>query len=334
MRVESSVTSVSWIPSEAVTGAVLKGTFEPGVTHYDDPPPDVIDDLEERRAAGRFRFANQLAAWAEIEDGQIVDAGCSRRRASWARPRCAWPSCARRSSRSRSPTSATSPRARDSAVAVRADHRRAHRPPGAASREAPAVRAVQRARRCGPRSRSPSAPTARRTSRCSARASSPGTGSTTTTASSRPRSGSPNFKDWYRDAFGKYTPWGDARLEGARHRGRDRARAPALDHDHARAASAPRSARSRRASARRAGRPGRRLFLVLDGVLSVVIDGEAVAEVGPRRDPRRAAVLEGGIRTATLQAATACGSRWRHPTRSTARRCSSSREHHRAETRS
>src|SRR5437773_1060098 len=38
MRVEASVTSVSWIPSEAVTGAVLKGTFESGVTHYDDPP--------------------------------------------------------------------------------------------------------------------------------------------------------------------------------------------------------------------------------------------------------------------------------------------------------
>ena len=49
MRIESSVTSVSWIPSEAVTG-LLKGTFEAGFTHYDDPPPDVIDDLEELRA--------------------------------------------------------------------------------------------------------------------------------------------------------------------------------------------------------------------------------------------------------------------------------------------
>ena len=58
-----------------------------------------------------------------------------------------------------------------------------------------------------------------------------------------------DFKDWYRDAFGKHTPWGDAGLEGARHRGRDRARAPALDHDHARRAPSPRSARSRRASA-------------------------------------------------------------------------------------
>ena len=42
MRVESSVTSLSWIPSEAVTGA-NKGMFEIGFTHYDDPPPDFAD---------------------------------------------------------------------------------------------------------------------------------------------------------------------------------------------------------------------------------------------------------------------------------------------------
>src|SRR3954462_8043815 len=77
MRVESSVTTVSWIPSEAVSGPVLKGTFDTGFTNYDDPPPDVIDDLDAWREAGRFRFANRLSAWVEIEDGRIVDAGYS-----------------------------------------------------------------------------------------------------------------------------------------------------------------------------------------------------------------------------------------------------------------
>ena len=48
MRIESSVTSLSWIPSEAVTGA-NKSVFEIGFTHYDDPPPDVIEDLEALR---------------------------------------------------------------------------------------------------------------------------------------------------------------------------------------------------------------------------------------------------------------------------------------------
>ena len=38
-RIESSVTSLSWIPSEAVTG-LTKSAFEAGFTHYDDPPPD------------------------------------------------------------------------------------------------------------------------------------------------------------------------------------------------------------------------------------------------------------------------------------------------------
>src|ERR1019366_8441798 len=40
MRVESSVTTVSWIPSEAVTGPLLKGSFDSGFTSYDDPLPD------------------------------------------------------------------------------------------------------------------------------------------------------------------------------------------------------------------------------------------------------------------------------------------------------
>ena len=34
MRIEQTVTSVSWIPSEAVTG-LNKAIFESGFTHYD-----------------------------------------------------------------------------------------------------------------------------------------------------------------------------------------------------------------------------------------------------------------------------------------------------------
>ena len=72
MRIESSVVSLSWIPSEAVTG-LPKQFFEIGVTHYDDPPPDVIASTpSSRRSAtrARFRFANRLAAWIEVEDGR------------------------------------------------------------------------------------------------------------------------------------------------------------------------------------------------------------------------------------------------------------------------
>src|ERR1700682_2601540 len=76
MRFESSVTSITWIPSEAIKG-MTKMPFEIGVAHYDPPPPDSIEDLEALRQADRFRFANELRAWFEVEDGRIVDSGYS-----------------------------------------------------------------------------------------------------------------------------------------------------------------------------------------------------------------------------------------------------------------
>jgi hypothetical protein len=74
MRTEAAVTSISWVPSEAVTGAT-KLPFESGIAHYDEPPPDVIEDLAELREGDRFRFANHLQAWTEVKDGRIVDYG-------------------------------------------------------------------------------------------------------------------------------------------------------------------------------------------------------------------------------------------------------------------
>ena len=75
MRYESSVTSLSWIPSEAVTGA-SRTAFDSGFTHYDDPPPAELGDIEELRAGDRFRFANALRAWIEVDDsGRITGGG-------------------------------------------------------------------------------------------------------------------------------------------------------------------------------------------------------------------------------------------------------------------
>jgi hypothetical protein len=73
-RFESSVTAVSWIPSEAISGP-SKIPFELGVTHYDDPPPDRLDSLEQLRTSDRFREANELRAFIEVEDGRIVGSG-------------------------------------------------------------------------------------------------------------------------------------------------------------------------------------------------------------------------------------------------------------------
>jgi hypothetical protein len=78
MRIESSVTSVSWIPSEVPTG-LLQAGINLGLGHADPPPPEVVEDLEALFAAERFRFANHLAAWIEVTDGVVVDAGYSGR---------------------------------------------------------------------------------------------------------------------------------------------------------------------------------------------------------------------------------------------------------------
>jgi hypothetical protein len=79
MRIESSATSLSWIPSEAVSG-VMKATFATGLSHYDAPPPARLElgaavagdpgSIEALRDADAFRFGNVLTAWAEF-DGTI-----------------------------------------------------------------------------------------------------------------------------------------------------------------------------------------------------------------------------------------------------------------------
>jgi hypothetical protein len=52
--------------------------FDAGFTHYDEPPPDVIEDLEHLRVTDRFRFANHLSAWAEFDgSGAVLDCGYS-----------------------------------------------------------------------------------------------------------------------------------------------------------------------------------------------------------------------------------------------------------------
>jgi CRP-like cAMP-binding protein len=46
--------------------------------------------------------------------------------------------------------------------------------------------------------------------------------------------------------------------------------------------------------------------VLLDGVVSVEVDGKPVAEIGPGAVLGERALLEGGVRTSTLRAATTC----------------------------
>jgi hypothetical protein len=302
MRVESSVTSVSWIPSEAVTGAVLKGTFDSGITSYDDPPPDEIDDLDRWRAEGRFRFANRLQAWAQVEHGKVVDAGCSggglmgSTTVRLAKVRATFQPVALpdlRQDPTRSDTEVTFVQTTGGRTGLPAPRRVKH-PPFVQFR----------------------APTVWTTLALTIRAD--GTSSFEVLGASKfPRHwiydrdgriaakvGLANFKEWYRDAFGKHTPWGEQE---------SKALVTAVETALERQLSVTIMSGGARPQIRtlkegeylvHQGDPGDSLFLLLDGVLSVTMDGECVAEVGPGVVLGERAVLESGIRTASLQATT------------------------------
>jgi CRP-like cAMP-binding protein len=54
------------------------------------------------------------------------------------------------------------------------------------------------------------------------------------------------------------------------------------------------------------GHPGTELYLLLDGVVSVEVDGSPVVELGPGAVLGERAALEGGMRTSTLRCVTPC----------------------------
>ena len=304
MRIESSVTSISWIPSEAVTG-MTKMPFEMGMAHYDQAPPDVIEDLEALRLADRFRFANELRAWIEVEDGRIVSHGYSGKghigstTIGFGRGKMTVAAVSL-------PDRQQEAEVDGDAGAVRPDRGRPHRGAGAPAGQVPALCPGGGAagldhpgphhprRRDGPSTR-PSAP-----------APSRATGSTTARASWSEKTGVIDFKSWYTKAFGGHSPWGDED-------------SPALVTAVETALERELSQHIMRGDAeptiRKVGQgttlvdegdSGSELFLLLDGVLAVEVKGEKLVDLGPGVVLGERALLEGGHRTATLRAETTC----------------------------
>jgi hypothetical protein len=74
MRISSSVTAITWLPFAALD-ALPELPIGIAVAHYDEPPPAVLGDLDELRDGDRFREANQLQGWIEVEGGEIVGYG-------------------------------------------------------------------------------------------------------------------------------------------------------------------------------------------------------------------------------------------------------------------
>ena len=72
MRRQSSTTSLSWIPSEAIEGS-MRIPFDKSMAQYDSPRPDRVRDVEALRDADRFRFANVRSAWVETDRAEEIE---------------------------------------------------------------------------------------------------------------------------------------------------------------------------------------------------------------------------------------------------------------------
>lgn len=78
MRIHASATAITWLPFAALDRIPVV-PLELAVAHYDEPPPDVVPDLDELRRQDAFREANELLAWIEVDGGKIVEYGQSGR---------------------------------------------------------------------------------------------------------------------------------------------------------------------------------------------------------------------------------------------------------------
>lgn len=303
MRVESSVTSLSWIPSEAVSGA-NKGAFEIGFTHYDDPPPDVIEDLDALRATDRFRFANRLEGWVDVENGRIVNAG-------YAGGGVMGSTTINLIGKGVTFAAVELPHLRDDVVLTDASATFVQTYGGRTA--LPAPRRVPR-----PPFVQFRAPLVWTTLKLTINADA-SSDFELIGASAFPRHwvydeagklaakvGLADFKQWYRKSFGRNTPWGStnsAALVTAVETALERELAGLI----MRGGEPPKIRKLKpEALLTEQGKPGDEVFLVLDGVLAVDVDGEPIAEFGPGAILGERAVLEGGVRTSTMRAVTKC----------------------------
>jgi hypothetical protein len=74
MRIDASATAITWLPFAALDRIPVI-PLELAVAHYDEPPPEVVPDLDDLRRRDAFREANELRAWIEVDGDQIVDYG-------------------------------------------------------------------------------------------------------------------------------------------------------------------------------------------------------------------------------------------------------------------
>lgn len=279
--------------------------FDSGITHYDNPPPAQIDDLEPLRAADRFRFANLLRAWIEVDDaGQVTGSGYSGGgligdttvRLGALRhvfQNALLPDLQREPEHGDGCVKFT--QTVGGRTSVPAPRKVSH--PPYVQWQAPLVWTTL--------SLTLHADGAMESSMSGA-SRFPRHWIYDDTGALTHKSGLTDYTDWMATSFGRHTPWGDEDSEAL-----VTAVETALEHSMSvqlmRGAAKPTITKVPAGSAVvRQGDPGNEIYLVLDGVIRVERDGEWLAEYGPGALLGERAHLEGGLRTSTLTAVTAC----------------------------
>lgn len=307
MRIQATGTTLSWIPSESVTGSLRLG-FDLKLSHWDQPLPERLSGPDEVRAMcadDRFRFANVVSGWAEVEDGRIVDAGFGED------SDLVMGSTTVRVGKLGATFRALSLPVLRAEPLVEEEQVTFTQTVGGAT-GVPLPRPVPH-----PPFLKWQAPIVWTTLMLTIRAD----GSSTLElvgASAFPRhwvydtegnlafkSGLADQSNWMSHSFGARTPWSQhdretlvMAVESALER--------QLSTDIMRGGAKPEVRRLQAGDTlTRQGEPGDELYLVLDGVLVVDVDGKALAELGPGAVLGERALLEGGRRTSTLTAVTA-----------------------------
>ena len=297
------MTVLSWIPSEAIRG-LPRLPFDLGLGAYDDPPPDRIEDLASMHAAGAFRFAQTLAGWIEVDAGRIV--GHGQRGHSYLSSTLMQVGRARVAFQPHGmPDVTPEPVVEDGCVRFRQS---AGGRPGV-----PAPRLVRGrpfAQWLGPLVWTTLELTLHPDGR---------TEGALVGATPFPRhwvydedgrlvekSGLTDFRTWYHAVFGRHTPWG-AEDSPAFVTAAETALERQLSTTIMRGGARPEVLHlAEGAVLVEQGAVGTDLFVLLDGILEVLVDGRHVAEVGPGAVLGERAALEGGRRTSTLRATTRC----------------------------
>lgn len=309
MRIERSIATVSWIPSDLLEG-MGKAATRMKMAHHDPPPPDTLGGnlhaaLDELGTADRFRFANELRAFIDIDDdGNITDFGYTGAGLMGA------------TTVGLGVGSITVPAVSLAELQIEPEMS----PNGVRFTQttggrtgAPMPRAVKH-----PPFIQYFAPIVWTTLQLTINIDGTHSGAMTG-ASGFPRhwvydnsgnmiakSSVAEYKEWMNKSFGRRTPWGDEDSPALVTEVESRLERELQDRI-MRGDTKPKVRRVKQGKTLvQQGSKSDELFLLLNGVLVVEVDGEQLAELGPGVVLGERALLEGGLRTATLRAVTEC----------------------------